>query len=127
MAKTKTEDADDDGAKKIGAAADTEAPTTKPAPATPSSSSGVTYDGAQLKKAREAKGLTHEEISSRTKISRKVLSALEDERYEDLPNARVYVRGFVRCIARELGLDPEQVSRTYVPRWEAWPGSRSEP
>lgn len=93
----------------------------------PRSASGPSYDGKKLKKAREAKGLTIEEIATRTKITSKVLRALEEERYEDMPNARVYVWGFVRCVAREIGIDQDQASQTYVPRWEAWVASRSEP
>lgn len=82
------------------------------------------YTGARLKKIREQQGLSIEEISDRTKISKAVLRALEDERYVDMPNARVYVRGFVRCIARELNLDLDSVSKTYVPRWEKWQASQ---
>jgi hypothetical protein len=78
------------------------------------------YTGSVLKQVRESQRITLKEISERTRISVGCLSALEDERYEDLPNARVYVRGFVRCLASEIGLDRDQVSRTYVPRWEAW-------
>ncbi len=96
-------------------------------PAKASASKGASFDGARIKKEREKKGLSHEEISARTKISRKILRALEDERYEDMPNARVYVRGFVRCVARELGLDEDEVSTSYVPRWEAWIAARAEP
>ncbi|MEQ9502175.1 MAG: helix-turn-helix transcriptional regulator [Deltaproteobacteria bacterium] len=90
-------------------------------------SPGGSFDGARIKKEREKKGLSHDELSARTKISRKILRALEDERYEDMPNARVYVRGFVRVIAREIGLDEDAVSTSYVPRWEAWMASRAEP
>jgi hypothetical protein len=78
------------------------------------------YTGALLKQVRESQRITLKEISERTRISVASLAALEEERYEDLPNARVYVRGFVRCLAVEIGLDKDQVSRTYVPRWEAW-------
>lgn len=78
------------------------------------------FTGEMLKKAREAKGLSIVEISDRTKISKAVLAALEEERYEDMPNARVYVRGFIRCVARELDLEPDTVSKSYVPRWEKW-------
>lgn len=79
-----------------------------------------TITGERIKKAREERGLSLKEISDRTKISVATLQALEDERYEDMPNARVYVRGFVRCLAEEVGLDKDQVSQSYVPRWERW-------
>lgn len=84
------------------------------------------YTGPRLRSAREQKGLSVAEISERTKISKAVLSALEDERYEDMPNARVYVRGFVRCVARELGLDLDAVTRGYLPRWERWVADQPE-
>jgi hypothetical protein len=78
------------------------------------------YTGDRIRKSREQKGLTLKEIAEKTKISVAVLQALEDERYEDMPSARVYVRGFVRCLAEEIGLDKDQVSQSYVPRWERW-------
>lgn len=78
------------------------------------------YSGAHLRKVREGKGLTIADVSERTKISKAVLNALEAERYEDMPNARVYVRGFVRCVARELDLDLDQVTQAYLPKWERW-------
>lgn len=78
------------------------------------------YSGAKLRSVREAKGLTIVDISSMTKISKAVLQALEEERYADMPNARVYVRGFVRCVARELDLDLDAVSKSYLPGWERW-------
>lgn len=88
---------------------------------------GPEYTGALLREIREARGLSISEISDRTRISRTVLLALEEERYEDIPNARVYVRGFVRCVARELELDMDEVSRSYVPRWERWFATQSLP
>lgn len=78
------------------------------------------YTGEVLKKVREALKLTLKDLSNRTRISVASLSALETERWEDLPNARVYVRGFLRCLAVEIGLDRDQVARTYLPRWQAW-------
>lgn len=80
----------------------------------------ASWDGAALRAAREQKGLALEEISTRTKINVAILRALEEERFADTPKARVYVRGFVRCMADEIGLDPDAVSRSYVPRWERW-------
>ena len=76
--------------------------------------------GAILKKEREQRGLSLTELSDRTKITKAILSALEDERYDELPNARIYVWGFVRCFARELDLDMDEMAAAYVPRWEQW-------
>ena len=94
-------------------------PTPKPVEAPPPAVNGD-FTGEHIKRMREQKGLTLKEIAERTKISVAILQALEDERYEDMPSARVYVRGFVRCFAEELGLDKDQVSQSYVPRWERW-------
>lgn len=78
------------------------------------------FTGELLRQIRESQKITLKEISQRTRISVASLAALETEKYEDLPNARVYVRGFVRCLAVEIGLDKDQVSRSYLPRWERW-------
>lgn len=80
----------------------------------------ASWDGPSIRSAREQVGISIRELSSRTKINISILRALEDERFEDAPKARVYVRGFIQCIAEEIGLDPETVAGDYVPRWEAW-------
>lgn len=73
------------------------------------------FTGALLRKVRESQGIELAEISSRTKISKAHLAALEEEAYEGLP-AMVYVRGFVTELAKYLRLDPAQVQRTYLRR-----------
>lgn len=78
------------------------------------------WDGAALRSAREKAGIAVEDMANRTKINISILRALEEERFEDAPKARVYVRGFIRCVAEEIGLDPDAVARSYVPRWERW-------
>lgn len=99
-----------------------EVPTSPPAPAAAmvEIDDGTEFSGPLLRRIRESKGMSLKLVSEHTKISSGTLAALEEERYGDMPNARVYVRGFVRCLARELGLDADQVSRSYVPRWERW-------
>lgn len=73
------------------------------------------FTGPLLRKVRESQGIEIAEISSRTKISKAHLLALEDETYDHLP-AIVYVRGFVTELAKYLRLDPAQVQRTYLRR-----------
>lgn len=73
------------------------------------------FSGAFLRKIRESQGVELAEIAARTKISLTHLNAIEEERYADLP-AVVYVRGFIREIAKLLKLDPAQVDRTYLKR-----------
>jgi len=54
-------------------------------------------------------------MSERTKLSRLHIEAVEAERFAELPVA-VYLRGIVMCIARELRLDGQKVSRSYLER-----------
>lgn len=80
------------------------------------------FTGPLLRKVRESQGIEIAEISSRTKISKAHLVALEEESYEGLP-ATVYVRGFVTELAKYLRLDPAQVQRTYLRRMREKPVS----
>ncbi len=59
-----------------------------------------------LQEARQARGLSLEQVEKETKIRRRYLEALEKEAFDLLPG-RVYVRGFLRTYARYLGLDAE--------------------
>lgn len=88
--------------------------------------------GDRLRQAREAAGLTLEDVSSRLKMPVRVIAALEAEDRSSL-DAPVFVRGQLRSYARLLGLDieaeinearvavvktPELVSHTHVPRFQ---------
>lgn len=73
----------------------------------------TSFDGALLRAVRLAKGLSIREIAANTKISPTYLESIEHERWEWLPE-RVFLRGFLISFARELRLDPQQVSRTYL-------------
>lgn len=68
--------------------------------------------GEYLARERKLRNISLEEISQRTKISMKVLQALEASRWEELP-ADVYVRGFLRSYARYVGLDENEVLLRY--------------
>jgi cytoskeleton protein RodZ len=67
--------------------------------------------GQQLREAREARGLTVDEVAQGTRIRAAYIKALEEERFADLP-APVYVRGFLRNYATFLGLDAEELIGT---------------
>lgn len=71
------------------------------------------FSGALLAKARRAQGLEVEDVAQTTKISALYLRAIEAEDFQVLP-AQVYVRGFLRQIAKTLKLDPTQVTKTYL-------------
>jgi cytoskeletal protein RodZ len=59
--------------------------------------------GAFLRGEREARSITIEELSRKTRIPAPRLESLEMGRLDDLP-ARVYVRGFIKACAREIGV-----------------------
>lgn len=68
--------------------------------------------GERLKRERELRDVTLEEITSATRIGPRFLEALENEDWEKLPGG-VFNRGFVRSIARYLGLDEEALLGEY--------------
>ena len=68
--------------------------------------------GQRLKKQREEKGLTLEEIANKTRIPVRNLKALETGDEAHLP-ASVYIKGFLRAYARELGLDEHKLVDEY--------------
>jgi hypothetical protein len=72
-------------------------------------------DGALLRRSRLQRGLDLDEVARVTRIKPAYLSALEEERFRDLPPP-VYVRGFVTAYARCVGLDPRSVVAAYMAR-----------
>ena len=69
--------------------------------------------GLELRQARERSGVTLQQISHSTKISLRVLQAIEATDEKRLP-APVFTRSFVRTYASELGLDPDDTTRRYL-------------
>ncbi len=65
--------------------------------------------GDKLRAAREAQGLTIEEIASSTRIPKRHLIMIEGGGYEGLP-AATYSAGFIKSWARRLGLDGQALS-----------------
>lgn len=62
--------------------------------------------GQQLREAREARGLSLEDVAAETRIRLEYLEAIEQDNFAALPDD-VVARGFVRNFARTVGLDPE--------------------
>jgi cytoskeletal protein RodZ len=62
--------------------------------------------GAYLRAHREAQELTIEGLSAATRIMPRLVRALEEGCYDDLPSA-VYVRGFVRAYCAQLDMAPD--------------------
>lgn len=86
--------------------------------------------GERLRQAREAAGLTLDEVAQRLHMPAQVVRSLEEERWQRL-GAPVFVRGQLRSYARLLGVDvgevleqaqvgpivpPTLVSHTHTPR-----------
>jgi cytoskeletal protein RodZ len=69
--------------------------------------------GDELRRAREARKITLQEIAATTKISCRALQALEEEHFDQLPGG-IFNKGFVRAYARYVGLDEEKTLAAYV-------------
>jgi cytoskeleton protein RodZ len=68
--------------------------------------------GQRLKQAREAQGLSLNEISARTRITLRHLKALEEGAEGELPEV-FYIRGFLKKYAEVVGLSPGDVADAY--------------
>lgn len=68
--------------------------------------------GERLRRDRELRGVSREEISAATRIGSRFLEALENEQWERLPGG-IFNRGFLRAIARFLGLDEDDLIAQY--------------
>jgi len=65
--------------------------------------------GEKLRAAREAQGLTIDEIANSTRIPKRHLTMIESGGYDGLP-APTYSAGFIKSWARRLGLDGQALA-----------------
>jgi cytoskeletal protein RodZ len=70
--------------------------------------------GSSLREARTRQGLDFEEMEARTKVRKKYLRHLEEERFDQLPGT-TYTKGFLQVYADALGLD----GRLYVDEYNS--------
>ena len=82
-------------------------------PRTPEIPPDAEFNGELLRRVREARGQSLQQVADRTRITRSHLENVEADRYAALPPP-VYLRGILMNLARELGLDPLRVSRSYL-------------
>jgi len=68
----------------------------------------VTTVGQRLRVAREAKGLTLEDVAAQTRIPRRHLESLENSDWERLP-APTYTTGFAKSYASAVGLERGEI------------------
>src|ERR1700728_4764280 len=69
--------------------------------------------GEKLRQQREQRGLSLDAISTITKISPRMLRAIEEEHFDQLPGG-VFNKGFVRAYARIVGLDEDEAVTDYL-------------
>jgi len=69
--------------------------------------------GAQLKREREQRKVTLDDISVSTKIGTRFLRAIEENHFDQLPGG-IFNKGFIRAYARHLGLDEEQTLADFL-------------
>jgi cytoskeleton protein RodZ len=68
--------------------------------------------GQELKKERQARNISIDEMSSSTKIVGRYLEALEQDRFDAMPGG-FFVKGIVRAYAKYVGLDEKEVLERY--------------
>jgi cytoskeleton protein RodZ len=73
--------------------------------------------GLELRQARERRGVSLQEIANSTKISLRVLQAIESDDEARLP-AKVFTRSFVKTYAAQVGLEPDATMRRYLEQLE---------
>lgn len=69
--------------------------------------------GEQIKRERELRKISLEDIAEATKISARYLRALERNDFSELPGG-VFARGYVRAYAQFVGLDEEATVEAYL-------------
>ncbi len=76
------------------------------------SSSVMVSLGEELKRERELREISLREISEATKISIRILEAIEKNNFRALPGG-IFNRNFLRAYAEFIGIDSENVVRKY--------------
>ena len=88
---------------------------------------GLPSFGQKLKLEREKRNITLEQISVSTKIGIRMLQALEEDKFNQLPGG-IFNKGFVRAYSRFLGLDEDQTIADYLQAsGDALPASTETP
>jgi len=70
--------------------------------------------GSRIKSAREAKGISIEQAQKDTRISSRILKAIEADMTQEMISGPVYVKSFIRKYATYLGLDGKSLAESYT-------------
>jgi cytoskeleton protein RodZ len=69
--------------------------------------------GSYLKSERELRGVTLDELHSKTNIPVRYLEALEKNQFDELPE-EVFIRGYIRSVSNVIGAQEDEVLSTYM-------------
>ncbi|HET6175646.1 MAG TPA: RodZ domain-containing protein [Candidatus Sulfotelmatobacter sp.] len=69
--------------------------------------------GDKFRKLREKKNISLDDVSHVTKISTRMLQAIEQEHFDQLPGG-VFNKGFIRTYAKHLGMNDEEAVNGYL-------------
>jgi cytoskeleton protein RodZ len=69
--------------------------------------------GERLRREREMRGISLDEVAATTKIGTRLLRALESGQFELLPGG-IFNKNYVRAYARHLGIDEEEAVADYL-------------
>jgi cytoskeleton protein RodZ len=68
--------------------------------------------GALLRKTRESRGLTQDDVVKRLRLKLRIIEDIENDHYENI-SATVYMRGYLRAYSRMLGLKEDEVLQAF--------------
>ncbi|MBI2818585.1 MAG: helix-turn-helix domain-containing protein, partial [Acidobacteria bacterium] len=69
--------------------------------------------GERLRQEREERGISLDEIARHTRIGVRLLKAIEEEAFDQLPGG-IFNKSFIQQYAQHLGLDEKQAVRDYL-------------
>ena len=67
----------------------------------------VSLPGDLLKKAREDKGLSIDEMSAISNLSKQIIRGIESDNYSELAGLS-FVRGYLKLYAKKLGINDDE-------------------
>ncbi|MGB0445795.1 MAG: RodZ domain-containing protein [Pseudomonadales bacterium] len=70
------------------------------------------FPGHLLSQAREAKGLSQQEVARELHLTSRVINGLENDDFSHV-NSPIFARGYIRSYARHLGLDGDSLVAEY--------------
>jgi len=91
---------------------------------TPMATQGMTV-GQLLQKQREEKKVSLESVAQKTRIKLAFLQTIEEDAFQLIPS-EAYVRGFIRCYAQQIYLNPDEILNLYRNQAGPPPGSAGE-